>query len=72
MAIHMSATKDSILMDLNYLFRRQQVERSRAETADTDAARRVHEELAASYEQQIENQTDGNIRFRSNGVSTDE
>ena len=50
-------------MDLNDLFRRQQIERSRAETADSDAARRAHEELAADYERQIENQTDGNIRF---------
>lgn len=41
-------------MDLNYLFYRQQVERSRAEGASTEAARRAHEELARKYEEQIE------------------
>jgi hypothetical protein len=39
--------------DLNYLFFRQQVERIRAETAATDAARKAHEELAEAYEEQI-------------------
>ena len=57
-------------MDLNYLFRRQQVERSRAETADSDAARQAHEELAARYERQIEDQTDGSVRFPSVGALT--
>jgi len=41
-------------MDLNYLFHRQQVERHRAETADSQEARAAHEELARRYEQQIE------------------
>lgn len=41
-------------MDLNYLFHRQQVERSRAEGAASESARRAHEELARRYEEQIE------------------
>ena len=41
-------------MDLNYLLHRQQVERSHAERASTNAARKAHEELARRYEQQIE------------------
>ena len=43
--------------DLNYLFFRQQVERSRAEIAASDAARKAHEELAEAYEEQIEEST---------------
>ena len=43
--------------DLNYLFFRQQVERIRAETAASDAARKAHEELAEAYEEQIEEST---------------
>jgi hypothetical protein len=39
--------------DLNYLFFRQQVERIRAETAASDAARKAHEELAEAYEERI-------------------
>jgi hypothetical protein len=41
-------------LDLNYLLYRQQVERSRAATAATAAARETHEELAKKYEEQIE------------------
>jgi hypothetical protein len=41
-------------MDLNYLFHRQQVERSRAKAAATEEARAAHEELARQYEEQIE------------------
>jgi hypothetical protein len=52
-------------MDLNYLFRRQQIERSRAQTASSDAARQAHEELAACYERQIKEQTAGEITFES-------
>jgi hypothetical protein len=43
--------------DLNYLFLRQQVERSRAEAAKSDAARKSHEELAEGYEEQIDRST---------------
>jgi hypothetical protein len=43
--------------DLNYLFFRQQVERIRAETAASDAARQAHEGLAEAYEEQIEDST---------------
>ena len=43
--------------DLNYLFFRQQVERSRAEVAASDAARKAHEELAEAYEEQIDKST---------------
>ena len=40
-------------MDLNYLFYRQQIERSKAEAARTEAVRTVHEKLAIAYEEQI-------------------
>ena len=41
-------------MDLNYLFHRQQVERSRAEAASSEPARKAHRALARQYEEQIE------------------
>lgn len=41
-------------MDLNYLLHRQQVERSLAEAAPSEAARKAHQELARHYEEQIE------------------
>jgi hypothetical protein len=37
-------------MDLNYLFFRQQVEKIRARTAQSDEARLAHEQLAQRYE----------------------
>ena len=40
-------------MDLNYLFFRQQVERSMAASADCDAARKAHQTLADEYESRI-------------------
>lgn len=43
--------------DLNYLFHRQQVERSRAETAESEEARVRHEQLARCYEVQIDQAT---------------
>jgi len=50
-------------VDLNYLFHRQQVERSRSKTAESDKARNVHEELAKRYEGQIENVTGNDFLF---------
>jgi hypothetical protein len=50
-------------MDLNYVFLRQQVERSLAEAADSAAAREAHEELARAYEKQIERKSGGRILF---------
>jgi hypothetical protein len=50
-------------MDLNYVFLRQQVERSLAERADSKAARRAHEELARAYELAIERKSGGRIVF---------
>ena len=50
-------------MSLNYLFRRQQVERSLADAAQSDAARQAHEELARQYELEIERKTEGRIVF---------
>ena len=50
-------------MDLNYVFLRQQVERSRAAAAVNNAAREAHEELARSYERAIEQRSDGRIVF---------
>ena len=50
-------------MDLNYLFHRQQVERTRAEAAETDEARTAYEQLAKCYEKQIEDLTGEEFRF---------
>ena len=50
-------------MDLNYVFHRQQVERSRAEAAASKAAKEAHEELARTYELAIEQRTGGRIIF---------
>jgi hypothetical protein len=50
-------------MDLNYVFLRQQVERSRANTSASDAARKAHEELARAYELAIEYKSGGRIVF---------
>jgi hypothetical protein len=50
-------------MDLNYVFLRQQVERSRANASATDAARKAHEELARAYELAIEYKSGGRIVF---------
>jgi histone H3/H4 len=52
--------------DLNYLFFRQQVERSRAEIAASEAAREAHEELAEAYEEQIEESTAETFTLASN------
>ena len=52
-------------MDLNYLFHRQQVERTRAEAADSDEARVAHEQLARCYEAQINQATEGEFEFAS-------
>ena len=50
-------------MDINYLFLRQQVERSMAESAQDEAARKAHEQLAEIYEIEIERKTGGRIVF---------
>ena len=50
-------------MDLNYLFHRQQVERSRSENANSETARSAHEELAKRYEEQIETLTGDEFHF---------
>ena len=50
-------------MDLNYLFLRQQVERTLAEHAASSAAREAHEGLARQYELEIERRTGGHIVF---------
>lgn len=50
-------------MDINYLFLRQQTERSRAEAATSNAARKAHEQLADEYERLIEDATAGRISF---------
>lgn len=50
-------------MDLNYLFHRQQVERSKASAADSEAARKSHEELAGLYEAEIRRASDGKMNF---------
>jgi len=50
-------------MDLNYVFLRQQIERARAESAASAAARDAHEEMARQYELQIERHSAGRIAF---------
>ena len=50
-------------MDLNYLFYRQQVERSRAAMAASEAARRAHEGMAKIYEERIVRATGNRITF---------
>jgi hypothetical protein len=50
-------------MDLNYLFHRQQVERSRAKAATSAPARQAHEALARQYERQIEQLTAESFTF---------
>lgn len=50
-------------MDLNYLFHRQQVERARAEAAESDEARIAHEQLARCYETRIDQATSEEFRF---------
>ena len=51
------------MVDLNYLFHRQQVERTRAENAESEEARNAHKELAVSYEEQIESATGDDYQF---------
>lgn len=46
-------------MDLNYLFHRQQVERTRADAADSAEARAAHDQLARCYQTQITQATEG-------------
>jgi hypothetical protein len=50
-------------VDINYLFLRQQTERSRAEAATSNVARKIHEQLADEYERLIEDATAGRISF---------
>jgi hypothetical protein len=50
-------------VDINYLFLRQQTERSRADCAASDMARKIHEQLANEYERLIEDATQGRISF---------
>jgi hypothetical protein len=50
-------------VDINYLFLRQQTETSRAKTATSDVARRIHEQLANEYERLIEDATAGRVSF---------
>jgi len=52
-------------MDINYLFLRQQVERSLAASCDNPAAREAHEGLARQYELEIERMSGGRIAFPS-------
>ena len=50
-------------MDINYLLRRQQMERSRAASATSAVARQLHEQLADEYERLIQSATQGRISF---------
>ena len=57
-------------MDLNYLFHRQQVERVKANSADSEAARKAHEELAELYEDEIRRTSDGKVSFPVQGKTS--
>ena len=57
-------------MDLNYLLHRQQVERSRAEAAETEEARTLHEQLARCYEAQIEEATSDEFSIVADTTAT--
>jgi hypothetical protein len=52
-------------MDLNYLFYRQQVERSRAEAAQSELVRSVHAKLATEYEKRIARAAEGSSELQS-------
>jgi hypothetical protein len=54
--------------DLNYLLYRQQVERLRAEEAQSDKVRDVHLELARNYEQAIEQASGGTLTISPSGT----
>jgi hypothetical protein len=58
-------------MDLNYLFLRQQVERTLAESARSAAARDAHEEMARRYEFEIERRSGGRIIFPDHPTAND-
>jgi len=57
-------------MDLNYLFHRQQVERSRAEAAESEEARIRHEQLARCYEVRIDQATSDEFKIAAESPST--
>jgi hypothetical protein len=57
-----NATRETEV-DINYLLLRQQTEKSCAEAATTEEARRIHEQLANQYERLIEQATNGRISF---------
>ena len=58
-------------MDLNYLFLRQQMERSRADAAQNAAARTAHDVMARQYEREIERMSGGQIVFPSHRDQAD-
>jgi hypothetical protein len=58
-------TNGRCALDLNYLFLRQQVERTKAEASISKAAREAHKELAKRYEKQIEELTGKDFEFPS-------
>jgi hypothetical protein len=56
-----------LAVDLNYLFLRQQMERSLAAAAENAAARAAHEGMARQYELEIERKSGGQIVFAWHG-----
>ena len=55
-------------MDLNYLFRRQQVEHSLSQRATCQEAREAHARLAELYEESIKRLTQGRVCFDTIGL----
>lgn len=62
-AVARTAREATTPVDINYLFHRQQTERSRAQTSTSDIARKIHEQLANEYERMIEDATEGRVTF---------
>jgi hypothetical protein len=62
-AAYLSLPMSGGFVDLNYLFHRQQVERTRSEMAESAEARAAHEELAKRYEERIETVTSDDYWF---------
>jgi hypothetical protein len=58
-------------MDLNYFLHRQQVERSRADSASCEEARRAHAQLAVLYEDAIATLTNGDLSFAAGSGSSE-
>jgi hypothetical protein len=61
-ALPIAFTRQEVFMDdLDYLSRRQQQERARARSSNCTQAHSAHEQMAASYQEQIGHLTNGRV-----------